>query len=236
MLAKVKKTEEAVVEKKSGIFHIPPPNMGIASFHLIGTSPLMVSAFTQKAINKMKEVHEAGSRARSKKTREARNFEADYEAAFHRSHEGWAGMPAGAFRTAMVDSCRLVGFAMTKAKLAIFIEHDGLDTVTQVPLVKIIGKPEMRIKPERNENGSMDLRSRPVWEAWEVDLRLRFDLDMFGLEDVTNLLSRAGMQVGIGEGRPNSRNSTGIGFGLWEVDMVNIGMDTNIRGSKRLPK
>jgi hypothetical protein len=44
------------------------------------------------------------------------------------------------------------------------------------------------------------------------------------------------MQVGIGEGRPNSRNSTGIGFGLWEVDMSNIGMDTNIRGSKRLPK
>src|SRR5258708_11853135 len=128
-------------------------------------------------------------------------------------------MPAGAFRTAMVDACRLVGFAMTKAKLAVFIEKDGIDSVTAVPLVRIVGEPQMRIKPERNDDGSMDLRARPVWENWSIDpLRVRWEFDQFSEEDIYNLLLRAGAQVGIGEGRPNSRNSTGIGFGLWDVD------------------
>ena len=223
MLSKTpKKSELEAVEGRLGearYLHISPPNMGIISFRIVGDTPLMVSSFTQKAIGKMRAVHEAGTKAKSKKIREARDFNEDYEQAFHRSHEGWAGMPAGAFRTAMVDACRLVGYAMTKAKLAVFIEKDGLDRVTQVPLVRITGEPQMRIKPERNDDGSMDLRSRPVWENWSVEsLRIRFDQDMFGADDVYNLLMRAGLQVGIGEGRPNSRNSTGIGFGLWNVD------------------
>jgi hypothetical protein len=32
-----------------------------------------------------------------------------------------------------------------------------------------------------------------------------------------NLLARVGMQVGIGEGRPDSRESAGIGFGLFRI-------------------
>jgi len=31
------------------------------------------------------------------------------------------------------------------------------------------------------------------------------------------LLARVGMQVGIGEGRPDSKNSAGMGWGLFEV-------------------
>lgn len=200
-------------------YHISPPNMGVASFNLIGTSPLMVSSFTQKAIDKMRAVHEAGMQARGKKVREKRNFDDDYEQAHHRSQQGWAGFPAGAFRTAMVDACRLVGFQMTKAKLAVFVESDGLDAVTSVPLVRIIGSPKMSVKPERNDDGSMDLRARPVWETWSINpLRVKFDMDQFAVEDVFNLLLRAGMQVGIGEGRPNSRNSTGIGYGLFDIN------------------
>lgn len=199
-----------VGEKK---FHISAPNMAVGKFKLIGQSPLMVSAFTQKAITKMRAVHEAGSQAKGKKEREARNFEADWNGAFHRSLEGWAGMSAGAFRTAMVDSCRLVGFTMTKAKLALFIEKDGIDAVTGVPLVRIVGEPrswQKSIKPERNDDGSMDLRARPIWEKWQINpLRIKWDYDQFSEEDIYNLILRAGTQVGIGEGRPNSRNSTG---------------------------
>jgi len=35
---------------------------------------------------------------------------------------------------------------------------------------------------------------------------------------VTNLLSRVGMQVGIGEGRPFSKNSAGMGWGTFELE------------------
>ena len=36
--------------------------------------------------------------------------------------------------------------------------------------------------------------------------------------DIVNLISRVGMQVGIGEGRPDSKQSAGLGFGLFEID------------------
>jgi hypothetical protein len=40
---------------------------------------------------------------------------------------------------------------------------------------------------------------------------------MFTPEHVAALLQRAGMQVGIGEGRPDSKRSVGQGWGLFTV-------------------
>jgi len=69
----------------------------------------------------------------------------------------------------------------------------------------------------RNESGVVDLRMRPVWRRWEVVLRLRWDADQFSAADILNLVARAGLQVGVGEGRPDSPNSNGLGNGCWEV-------------------
>jgi hypothetical protein len=35
-----------------------------------------------------------------------------------------------------------------------------------------------------------------------------------------NLFNRVGQQVGVGEGRPDSRNSAGMGMGLFNVESV----------------
>ena len=35
--------------------------------------------------------------------------------------------------------------------------------------------------------------------------------------DVVNLIARVGIQVGIGEGRPDSKMSAGLGYGLFEL-------------------
>jgi hypothetical protein len=42
-------------------------------------------------------------------------------------------------------------------------------------------------------------------------------MDQFKMADVLNLVSRCGMQVGIGAGRPDSKASAGCGFGLFNV-------------------
>jgi hypothetical protein len=34
---------------------------------------------------------------------------------------------------------------------------------------------------------------------------------------VTNLMQRVGLQVGIGEGRPDSRESAGLGWGTFAI-------------------
>jgi hypothetical protein len=54
-----------------------------------------------------------------------------------------------------------------------------------------------------------------MFKTWGCTLRIRFDADQFTVDDVMNLLERAGQQVGIGEGRPNSPNSFGMGWGTF---------------------
>lgn len=40
---------------------------------------------------------------------------------------------------------------------------------------------------------------------------------MFSHNDIVNLMMRVGQQVGIGEGRPDSKNSAGMGWGLFDI-------------------
>jgi hypothetical protein len=161
---------------------------------------------------------QAGSQAKGKKVREARDFDDDFKQAMHISEKGWVGVPAGSFRAAMISACRLVGFRMTLAKLSVFIEADGIDSVDGVPLVKIEGKPQKSLMAVRNQTGVADLRMRPMWKEWSIKLRVRFDEDQFSLQDISNLLMRVGQQVGIGEGRPDSRESAGLGWGCFKLE------------------
>lgn len=194
---------------------IPPPKFDTLIFQLEGTAPYMQARFAEKARNMMRAKHEAGSQGKKGKKRDARNFNEDYEQAKHVSQEGWCGIPASAFRAAMISSCRLVGFKMTLGKLSIFIEADGLDALDGTPLVQIEGEPEYNEMLVRNATGVADIRVRPLWRKWGCKLRVRYDADQFSAEDITNLLLRAGQQVGIGEGRPDSKASYGLGYGLF---------------------
>lgn len=196
---------------------IPAPRFETLSFHLIGDSPYMQARFSEKARIMMREKHEAGSVAAKGKKREARDFHDDYLQAMHKSRAGWLGIPAGAFRAAAISACRLVGFKMTMAKLSLFIEADGFDALDGTPLVRILGDPEPSEMLVRNATGVADIRVRPMWREWECDLRVRYDCDQFTRVDVANLLLRVGSQVGIGEGRPDSKSSNGLGFGLFHT-------------------
>ncbi len=209
----------ALVKDNTQHVQIAAPNLRTVTFKLIGTSPLVQLRFSQKSMNAMMDKMKAGPTAKGKKVRDARNFDDDFEQAKHISEEGWCGVPAGAFRAAMISACRLVGFKMTLAKLSVFIEADGLDAVDGVPLVKIIGdEPIQNIMAVRNATGVADIRCRPMWKEWSISLRVRYDADQFSLQDISNLLARVGQQVGIGEGRPDSRESAGLGWGCFRLE------------------
>ena len=213
-MAKVKK------EKADGVhLVISPPNMETGRFLIRGTVPLVMNRFSQKAKLEMMETQKAGSTAKKGKKRTPKDFKAMYEAAKHISTQGWYGIPASAFRIAMVSACRLAGYKMSRAKLSVFIEADGFDRDDDSPLVKITkGKPKQLDAPVRIGRGSADIHSRPMWSAgWEVFIRIRYDADQFTLKDVSNLLVRVGIQVGILEGRPDSKSSCGLGWGLFDV-------------------
>lgn len=198
---------------------ISAPNLQTLELRIVGEGPYMQAKFAEKAKQAMMAKQAAGSVAKKGAKRDPRDFEADFRAAQHRATEGWAGIPAAALRNACIDACRMVGFQMTRAKMSVFIQPDGFDATDGTPLVRLIAdEPEQTEMATRNATGVVDIRVRPMWREWGALVRVTFDADQFTATDVTNLLARAGLQVGIGEGRPFSKSSAGLGFGLFRVE------------------
>jgi len=206
----------ATKETKS-VVTIKPANIQTIAFNIVGTAPLVQARFSEKAKQAMMAKMAAGGTARKGKAKEARDFDEDMRNAMHISEEGWQGIPAGAFRNAMISACRLVGFKMTLAKLSVFVIADGLDKVDGVPLVQFEGTPERHEMAARVGMGTTDIRIRPMWRRWSATVKVRYDADQFTETDLANLMTRVGAQVGIGEGRPDSRTSCGMGWGTFEV-------------------
>jgi hypothetical protein len=197
---------------------ITPPNFQRLAIKIRGTTPLVINRFSAKAMEMMRKTQEAGSTSRSRKTREAKDFDALFEGAKHISDDGWEGIHAAAFRNGAISACRACGFKMTHAKLAFTVEQDGFDRVDGAPLVRLTeGEAEQWVAPTRNATGVIDLRCRPMYREWGATLRIRYDAGMLTGDDVVNLVARVGLQVGIGEGRPDSKMSAGLGFGLFEI-------------------
>jgi hypothetical protein len=178
----------------------------------------MQARFSAKAMQAMKAKHEAGSTAKKGTKREPRDFDEDFRQAMHISTDGWIGVPAAAFRNACIDVCRMVGFKMTHARMSIFAEADGNDVVDGQPLIKLDApEPEKTEMATRNATGVCDIRVRPMWRKWRIHVTFRYDADQFTQSDVINLVARAGEQIGIGEGRPYSKQSNGMGYGTFKI-------------------
>ena len=215
-----KKTEKAETPTKQESIHIAPPNIQTGEIWIKGTAPLVIHKFSHKAKMQIKAKQEAGSVANKNKRKEAKNFEEVFQEARHISLDGWDGIPAAAFRNACISACRLVGFKMSIGKLSIFIVEDGWDADEGTPLVKIIGGEPRMLESMVRIGGiqkTVDIAVRPQWLEWGARLRFRYDADQFSASDVVNLISRAGQQVGICEGRPDSSSSTGCGWGIFEI-------------------
>jgi len=200
------------------IMTIKPARFGFASFEIKGLAPLVIHRFSAKTKKQMKDKMETGKAASSKKNREAKSTDSLYEESKYISREGWEGFHAGAIRNAMISACRLVGFKMTLAKMSIFVEADGWDKIEpQIPLVRIYGDSSKQEDMARVETGQPYVTVRAAYYNWSAKIKLRWDLDQFTIEDMANLLTRVGTQLGICEGRPDSKNSAGQGWGLFQV-------------------
>lgn len=207
-----KKSEEKVT--------ISPPNIKRMVFRIEGTAQFVQLKFSQKSRDTMMaRMSTPAAAKKTKAARSVRDYGAEFIAAQHIAVDGWNGIPAAAFRTAMIDACRTVGLAMTKAKMAVFVIPDGFDAEDGTPLVRLTSSaaPEKLESHVRNDTGVADVRIRAVWREWTADVMLEFDADMVDTSSVANLLNRAGWQVGIGEGRPFSKSSTGQGWGTFRL-------------------
>lgn len=211
------KKKEAKATKEA-VTTITPPNIQMGEFPIKGAAPLVIHRFSAKTKEEMKQKMETGKAASSRKNRKPRNTDELYEEARYISDEGWDGFNASAIRMAMVSACRLVNFKMTLAKLSIFVIPDGWDAKEpQIPLIRIYGEPKKQEDIAKVATGEPYVTVRAAYHSWSAKVTIRWDADQFTATDISNLLYRVGIQVGIGEGRPDSKKSAGMGWGTFST-------------------
>ena len=194
---------------------IEAPKFQKAEFEIKGTAPLVIHRFSRKSLPDPDDRPKPGTKGKNKKIPSSKE---SYTQARYISPHGWDGFNASSVRKAMISACRLVGFKMTIAKLSVFVVEDGWDAQEpQIPLIRIYGKPRMQKDIARVQTGQPYICVRPAYHDWKAKINIRWDADQFSADDISNLLMRVGMQVGIGEGRPDSKNSGGMGWGTFEL-------------------
>lgn len=190
---------------------IPRVDVGIIQVGITGTTPLIMHAWSEKA-RKMMLDKQMGVPVPKKQPKVP---EDDFNGARYISPDGWDGIPATAFKAAMVGACRLVdNLNMTLAKRLFFVEADHAAS----GLVRIFGEPRMREDMVRLETGVADIRFRPEYFPWSAVVTVRFLDGVIKPEAVVNLMALAGIAEGVGEWRPSAPKSATGTFGMWKID------------------
>lgn len=205
--------------EKAAAISIPRPDIRTVKVRINGTAPLIAHAWSEKAIKMIQAAQEGKATKKIKAPREARDPKADFEGARYKSGFGWDGVPAVAFKAAMVGACRLVeGVPMTLAKRLMFVDGTLLEDGSMSSLVKIEApEPKMRTDTVRLDNGSADMRYRPEYWPWSAELTIRFNAGILSPEMLLNLLELAGSFEGICEWRPGSPQSATGTYGTFSV-------------------
>lgn len=212
------KKGKEVVEK----IVITPPDMRVVFFKITGIRPYAQQRFSYEAMRAMIETQEAGSTNQKGKKRDPKDFDKLFKSSIHRDKEGKCGIPCMAVVKSIVSACKLVGFYMTVAKISISPIPDSYDAVDGVGLFLLSSEPSRRDMGVTLPNGKMDIAPKPVWApGWTARVGLEYDAGQFTASDLYNLMLRAGLQCGIGAGRPDSKKSAGIDYGRFSVELLN---------------
>ena len=178
-------------------------------FGIKGISPLIQHRFSEKAKRQMAEKH-AGKRT---KNREIRDPNAEFEEAAYRMPDGSPAISLMAFKNSIISVAHKdIGIEKTLVRKAVFVvgthsEFDGPVTAM------VADDPTMRTDPVK-VGMSTDLRYRPMFEEWKVQITMDLRTDLITPEDLANLVNHAGFSVGIGDWRPEK----GGEFGRFELD------------------
>jgi len=173
---------------------------------LIGTAPLVMHRFSEKAKRTMLDTMQG-----KKSPKQPKDPQAEYEGAFYRFGDNLEkyGFPAIGFKAATIGGARYYqGITMTMLRQVLFFRGDGVGP-DRVDLVEIHGEPEMREDVVRVGNGGTDLRYRPEFRDWTATVTLTFVESVLTLESVLSLIDAGGMGVGVGEWRPEKKGDLG---------------------------
>lgn len=184
---------------------LPPIRIETIKIRVNGLSPLIMHAWSEKAMKMMLDKQTQ----RAKAGREAKDPQADYEASKYLLPDGGLGFPASAFKNAMVRAGTYTSDKMTYLRGAFYVK--GIDSPD---MVRIEGESTPREDMVRVGQGTADIRYRAQIEKWTAELVIEYNARAISAEQVVNLASVAGFSVGVGDWRPEKDGS----YGRWEVE------------------
>ena len=208
--------------KASEVIEIRPIQIKKATIHIVGDTPLIVHAWSEKAKREMLEKQMKVTKTKAKK---AKNPVEDFiksmywltpmpeemtEDAFNEAISNCArfGFPVTGFKQAAISAAYRMGWAKDKASLrgAFFIDCD------EDQMVEIKSDPPiMREDMVKLQGIKADIRYRGEFRNWCADITISFNENgQYTLEQIINIINAGGYVCGVGEWRPERDGQYGM--------------------------
>lgn len=210
------------IKKTSDTIEIRPLNIQRIQLRLVGDTPLIMHAWSEKAKRQMLEAQMGLKKGKQK---DLKNPVEDFinsmywldgkptaytEEALQEAIDGGArfGFPVTAIKQAAISAAYRQGWSKNKVQLQgeMFIESD------ENGFVEIKSdSPIMREDMVKVGMGTADIRYRGEFRNWSADIVMRYNANsQFSLENLVNIMNAGGFFCGIGEWRPEKGGTNGM--------------------------
>lgn len=160
------------------------------SIEIIGITPLLVHAFSAKAIKQIEDKQQKKGKA----AKAARDPNAEFEAAKYYTADGRDAGLSVWFKKSAIRGAKHCGLVMKDAISSFFVDGEKLPLEFE--------RCEMRQDTVRIGNGSADIRYRPEYTGWSVNLDITFNSNLISADQLIACFNAAGFGVGVGDWRP----------------------------------
>lgn len=204
------------------IIEIRPIQIRKATIHIVGDTPLIMHAWSEKA---KREMLEKQMKVTKTKAKDAKNPVEDFirsmywltpmptdmtEDGFHAAIDNGArfGFPVTAFKQAAISAAYRMGWAKDKMSMrgAFFIDGDE----NQMLEIKS-DAPIMREDMVKVGMGTADIRYRGEFRNWSAEINISFNENgQYSLEQIINIINAGGYVCGVGEWRPERDGQYGM--------------------------
>ena len=189
---------------------VPALNQKRIKFRIKGMAPLIMHAWSAKG----REQLAMTAQERKKVPKVARNPEQSaHDATYWIESDGGlvVGFPLLAFKASLITACHKdLGLEKTMFRKSFFLPSTSGNLVQ----LEYTGEPVIREDIVRVGMSQTDIRYRPMFEDWGVQIEAITDADNLTEQDIVNLVTRAGFGVGVCEWRPEK----GGEFGRYTFD------------------
>ena len=214
--------------KAQEVIEIRPIEVQKTTIRIVGDTPLIMHAWSEKA---KREMLEKQMKVTKSKSRDAKNPVEDFirsmywltpmpqemtMEAFYEAIDSGAkfGFPVTAFKQAAISAAYRLGWAKDKMSMrgAFFIGGD------ENQMLRIESDtPVMREDMVKVGMGTADIRYRGEFRNWFADVEISFNKNgQYTLEQIINIINAGGYACGIGEWRPERDGQ----YGMFHVEAI----------------